>query len=88
MIQIAIDGPSGAGKSSLAKRLAKELGYVYVDTGALYRAIAFALLSAGVDTGDEAAVLGWRVLRFPVDMIRSGEAIRLLERIISCQKRI
>ncbi|MDD2994177.1 MAG: (d)CMP kinase, partial [Pygmaiobacter sp.] len=58
MIQIAIDGPSGAGKSSLAKRLAKELGYVYVDTGALYRAIAFALLSAGVDTGDEAAVLG------------------------------
>lgn len=37
---------------------------------------------------DEAAVLGWRVLRFPVDMIRSGEAIRLLERIIPCQKRI
>ena len=62
MIQIAIDGPSGAGKSSLAKRLAKELGYVYVDTGALYRAIAFALLSAGVDTAEEAAVLG----RLPV----------------------
>ena len=58
MIQIAIDGPSGAGKSSLAKRLAKELGYVYVDTGALYRAIAFALLAAGADIADENAVLG------------------------------
>ena len=36
MISIAIDGPSGAGKSSLAKALAKDLGYVYVDTGAMY----------------------------------------------------
>ena len=39
MISIAIDGPSGAGKSSLAKALAKDLGYVYVDTGAMYRSI-------------------------------------------------
>lgn len=39
MINIAIDGPSGAGKSSLAKQLAQELGYLYVDTGAMYRAI-------------------------------------------------
>ncbi len=40
-VNIAIDGPSGAGKSSLAKRIAKELGIIYVDTGALYRAIGF-----------------------------------------------
>ena len=36
---IAIDGPSGAGKSTMAKRLAKELGYIYVDTGAIYRTL-------------------------------------------------
>jgi len=49
MISVAIDGPSGAGKSSLAKRLAKELGYVYVDTGAMYRAIGLYALRAGRD---------------------------------------
>ena len=49
MISVAIDGPSGAGKSSLAKRLAKELGYVYVDTGAMYRAIGLYTLRAGKD---------------------------------------
>ena len=38
---IAIDGPAGAGKSTIAKKIAKELGFVYVDTGAMYRAILF-----------------------------------------------
>lgn len=47
MISIAIDGPSGAGKSTLARRLAAQLGYVYVDTGALYRSIGLAVLRAG-----------------------------------------
>ena len=56
MISIAIDGPSGAGKSSLAKRLAAELGYVYVDTGAMYRAIGLYALRAGRNTKDAAAV--------------------------------
>jgi cytidylate kinase len=56
MISIAIDGPSGAGKSSLAKRLAKELGYTYVDTGAMYRAIGLYALRAGRDPKDAAAV--------------------------------
>lgn len=40
MINVAIDGPAGAGKSTIAKSVAKELGYIYVDTGALYRTIA------------------------------------------------
>ena len=57
MIQIAIDGPSGAGKSTMAKRLAKELGFLYVDTGALYRAIGLYMLRAGVATKDPAQVL-------------------------------
>ena len=56
MISVAIDGPSGAGKSSLAKRLAKDLGYVYVDTGAMYRSIGLYAVRAGVDPRDEAAV--------------------------------
>lgn len=56
MISVAIDGPSGAGKSTLAKRLAKELDYLYVDTGAMYRAIGLYALRQGVDPRDEAAV--------------------------------
>jgi cytidylate kinase len=46
---VAIDGPSGAGKSTIAKLLAEELGYQYLDTGALYRAVALSLLHAGLN---------------------------------------
>lgn len=53
---IAIDGPSGAGKSTLAKRLAQELGFMYVDTGALYRTVGLFALREGVDLEDERAV--------------------------------
>ncbi len=56
MISIAIDGPSGAGKSSLSRRLAAELGYIYVDTGAMYRTIGLYVLRSGADTEDEDAV--------------------------------
>lgn len=56
MINIAIDGPSGAGKSSVAKALAKKLGYVYVDTGALYRSIGVKAMRCGIDTKDEEKV--------------------------------
>ena len=56
MISVAIDGPSGAGKSSLAKRLAKELGYIYVDTGAMYRAIGLYALRKGADPNSEQQV--------------------------------
>ena len=56
MIRIAIDGPGGAGKSSVAKLLAARLGILYVDTGALYRAIGFYCLSNGIDPKDAAAV--------------------------------
>lgn len=56
MRAIAIDGPSGAGKSTMARRLAQELGYIYVDTGALYRAIALHCLKEQIPTADAAAV--------------------------------
>lgn len=51
-INIAIDGPSGAGKSSLAKKIAKHYGYIYVDTGALYRSIGFFILRKNIDPSD------------------------------------
>ena len=53
---IAIDGPAGAGKSTIAKKLAKELGYVYVDTGAMYRAMAYYFLTNNISSDDEAAI--------------------------------
>ena len=53
---IAIDGPSGAGKSTLAKRLAQKLGFLYVDTGAIYRTVGLAALRRGVDAADGPAV--------------------------------
>jgi len=56
MTAIAIDGPAGAGKSTIARRAAKEIGYVYVDTGALYRAIGLFMLNQGVDMADGEAV--------------------------------
>lgn len=55
-IQIAIDGPSGAGKSTVARALAKRLGIVYVDTGALYRTVGYYVKQCGADPKDSAAV--------------------------------
>ena len=56
MISVAIDGPAGAGKSALARQLARDLGYIYVDTGAMYRAVGLYALRAGADPADPAAV--------------------------------
>lgn len=55
-IRIAIDGPSGAGKSTLAKRLAQELGIIYLDTGAMYRAVALKAIRLGLDTRDHESI--------------------------------
>ncbi len=52
MINIAIDGPAGAGKSTIARQLAAGLGYIYVDTGALYRAVGVNAMRKGADTKD------------------------------------
>ncbi len=57
MINIAIDGPAGAGKSTIAKKVSKELGYIYVDTGALYRTVGLNALRNGVDTKDAEGVI-------------------------------
>lgn len=56
MASVAIDGPAGAGKSTIAKKVAKELNFIYVDTGAMYRAIAYYLVEHQVDIEDEDAL--------------------------------
>ena len=53
---VTIDGPAGAGKTSVSKRLALELGYRYMDTGALYRAVAVAAVQAKIASDDDAAL--------------------------------
>ena len=61
---IAIDGPAGAGKSTIAKRVAKELSFIYVDTGAMYRAVALYLM----EQMRKQLQITVRALRFPFDM--------------------
>jgi cytidylate kinase len=56
-ISIAIDGPAGAGKTTVARGVAQELGYKYVDTGAMYRAVAWKSLQLGIPLSDEAAIV-------------------------------
>ena len=56
-IRIAIDGPAGAGKSTLARSVAARLGYLYVDTGAIYRTIGYHASIHGIDPKDETAVM-------------------------------
>ena len=59
MISVAIDGPAGAGKSTIAKMVSKELGYIYVDTGALYRSIGYFVLTNGGDIDDAKSVISF-----------------------------
>lgn len=56
-INVAIDGPAGSGKSSISKAVAKELGFIYVDTGALYRTVGLKLVNCGNNAEDEASVV-------------------------------
>lgn len=57
MFNIAIDGPSASGKSTIAKQIAKKLGFVHIDTGAMYRALAYDCIKKGVNLDDEASVV-------------------------------
>ena len=55
-VNIAIDGPAGAGKSTIAKKVAENLKYIYIDTGAMYRAVAIYLLQEKIDVNDLNAI--------------------------------
>ena len=56
-VNIAIDGPSGSGKSTLAKNLAKHYGYIYIDTGALYRTVGLAVMKKGIASDDRESII-------------------------------
>lgn len=73
-INIAIDGPSGAGKSTIAKRLAHELGYVHLDTGSMYRTVAYLGLKNGIDLDDENGLVEL-IKHIDLKMMPSGEII-------------
>lgn len=74
---IAIDGPSGVGKSTLSKLLAKELGFVNLDTGAMYRAVALAAVQHGVNP-DDAVALGHLANSVVIDFVRNSGSERVL----------
>src|SRR5699024_6329106 len=84
MISVAIDGPAGAGKSTLARQLARDLGYIYVDTGAMYRAVGLYALRAGIDPADQAG--GEALLpriRLRLDVLDGQQHIYLNEEDVS-----
>jgi CMP/dCMP kinase len=68
---VAIDGPAGAGKSTVARRLAERLGFRYLDTGAMYRAVTWLALARGVSL-DDGAALGFLAEEHPVELAESG----------------
>jgi cytidylate kinase len=87
LIQIAIDGPAGSGKSTAAKKLAQALGYIYLDTGAMYRSVTLKALEARIDLDDADALRGivdtieidFDRERVLMDRVDCTEAIRLPE---------
>lgn len=73
---IAIDGPSGAGKSTLGKLLAKKLGLLYLDTGAMYRAVAVAVVEQGIDLEDKAAAAN-AAASARIELVGEPDSLRL-----------
>ena len=69
---IAIDGPAGSGKSTIAKFIAKNLNYRYIDTGAMYRAVAWSAKNEGIDLDDENAVGQW-VAELKIEFVANPE---------------
>ncbi|QGG47735.1 (d)CMP kinase [Heliorestis convoluta] len=76
-IQIAIDGPAGAGKSTVAKEVARRLGFLYIDTGAMYRAVTWLALERGLSLHDE-EVLTALAQEASIQLLRKGDSLAVL----------
>ena len=74
---VAIDGPAGSGKSTVAKIAAKRLGFLYIDRGAMYRALTFKAVSAGIDLGDKEKIIQM-ASRTNIELRQEGEKYRVL----------
>lgn len=83
MINVAIDGPAGAGKSTVAKAAAKELGYIYVDTGALYRTVALSAFRNGVENDREAIIKMLDNIKVELKYIDGVQAVFLNDEDVS-----
>lgn len=87
-LRISVDGPAGTGKSSVSRGLARALGSRYLDTGAMYRIVALAVLRAGVDPGDSAAVAGLvPAVRLSVGADPDGDRFYLADEDVSTEIR-
>lgn len=84
-ISVAVDGPAGAGKSSVSKAVAKSLGYTYIDTGAMYRAVALFAINNGIDAKNETEKLISRLNEVEIDIkyTDEGQQIYLLGENVS-----
>lgn len=84
-ISVAIDGPAGAGKSSVSKAAAKSLGFIYIDTGAMYRAVALFAIENGIDIKNDASSLICRLDEIKIDIkyTEEGQRIYLLGQDVS-----
>lgn len=76
-INIAIDGPAGAGKSTVAKQVAKELGFLYIDSGAMYRALTLRALELGIDPNNE-YLLNQYLLENNISLINEGDYLKVI----------
>lgn len=84
---IAIDGPAGAGKSTVAREVAARLGYSYIDSGAMYRALALASLETGLDTSDDQEKIIELAYQLPLHFEENGTRIFIGEREVSASIR-
>jgi CMP/dCMP kinase len=81
---VAVDGPAGSGKSSVSRRVAQELGFGYLDTGAMYRALAWHALETGRDTSDALAVIAaWDDARIDLSLDPDDRWVRVADRDVT-----
>jgi len=80
MINVAIDGPSGAGKSTISRTVAKDLGYIYIDTGAMYRSLAYKALSMGIEIKKDPDAVHEMLCNTTLDIVyKNGEQRMMLD---------